>query len=267
MTRQQYRYLCDNSFWQFIRIIGDYSIFKVKEKGLQPASPIIHKPLCEFWQDNSIPYKALYMGRYWRKSTYYTCLNAMWEYLRNPDIRILFASQKEGLVGRFLLFMERQFLDNEMLRWIYSDILEKVDRRYKQGHPFSSETCLMPRVGSYIENTYHVIGITGGSQGGHFDIVYGDDLISEKGMESALVMEDACRWFDNIHELLVETDPTHPNASQIRIIGTHWKPGDLGEYIQYEYPEIQWRIVPALRTLTWVTWRVTGPRHTPQKNT
>jgi len=64
-------------------------------------------------------------------------------------------------------------------------------------------------------------------------------------------MEDSCRWFDNIEGLLNESDRTMPNASVIRLKGTHWLPGgDTYCYIQENFKEYKWLIVPALKDET-----------------
>jgi hypothetical protein len=86
-----------------------------------------------------------------------------------------------------------------------------------------------------------------------------DDLVGEKGYESQVVMEDAFRWFDNVEELLNNSDTNTPNPSRISLTGTHWGVSDLGIYIQREYPEYQWYITPCrfnpgLENTENVTW-------------
>jgi hypothetical protein len=76
--------------------------------------------------------------------------------------------------------------------------------------------------------------------------------VGEKGMESPLVLEDAERWFDNCEGLLIEKDPSLPGASRVRLVGTHWARGDLGHYVQQNYPQYKWTIVPCLKDETLV---------------
>jgi len=99
----------------------------------------------------------------------------------------------------------------------------------------------------YPEATVSCVGVHGASQGGHFDIINPDDIVGEKGMESPTILEDAMRWFDNVEELLVEPDRGKPHPSIVRGTGTHWASGDHGHYVQENYQEYEWRIVPALK--------------------
>jgi hypothetical protein len=66
-------------------------------------------------------------------------------------------------------------------------------------------------------------------------------------MESKLVLEDAYRWIDNVEELCDNPDKDDPGGSEIQFLGTHWGPGDPGVYIQQNYPEYKWMIVPCLK--------------------
>ena len=55
------RQLCDRSFYHFVKIVGG----SVGQGGV--ISPVIHKPLCDFYQDRSIHRKAIFMPRAWLK--------------------------------------------------------------------------------------------------------------------------------------------------------------------------------------------------------
>jgi hypothetical protein len=142
--------------------------------------------------------------------------------------------------------MEAQILTNRRLRWVYPE-LAVVDRAYTKAYTWSGDRFLLPRQGIYPEATVSCVGVHGASQGGHFDIINPDDVVGEKGMESPTVLDDACRWTDNSEELLVEPDRSKPHPSIIRGTGTHWANGDHGHYIQNNFPEYEWRIVPALK--------------------
>jgi len=236
------RTACDTSFHYFLISIID-PCFGTETP---PASKDIHKPTSDFWQSPHFKRKATYKPRDWRKSTYYTMGSGLWEYLQNNEHRILFASQKEKRPSDWLLWIEKQVLNNKRLRWVYPE-LQSITPAWKNDHKFSSTQCELPSKFVYPDPTFQVIGITGGAHGGHHTIIYCDDLVGEKGMESELVMLDACRWFDNVEELLVERNPNKPNASEVRVVGTHWAKGDLGHYIQQKYPQYIWHVTPALK--------------------
>ena len=168
----------------------------------------------------------------------------IWEYLNDNEIRILIPTEKAETGNKWLRgFMGQQVLRNERLRWLYPE-LQVIDHSYTKSNTWSGQQILLPRQGIYPEATFTVVGIRGASQGGHFDIISPDDLVGEKGMESSLVLEDAMRWFDNVEELLASPFVDAPDASTVRLAGTHWAEGDYGRYIQKEYPQYQWRIVP-----------------------
>ena len=236
-----HRKACDRSLFFFIKEAGG---FLPRSGG--DISPIIHKPICDRWQDESVTRQCAYMPRSWKKSTCLTQWASVWEYLRNNEIRILIPSEKEDKPSEWLIWIEGQVLHNERLRWLYPE-LTAVNDTWMRKNPFSGKRCRLPREGIYPESTISIIGIGGRAQGGHYDIVNADDLVGERGMESELVLDDAKRWFDNVEGLLIEKDPAAPNASRVRIVGTHWAMGDQGHYIQQNYPEYKWFIVPCLK--------------------
>ena len=249
-----HRKACDKSSFFFILECGGWA-----PKSGGDISPLIHKPILDRWQDKSITRQACYMPRSWKKSTCLTQWSSVWEYLQNNEIRILIPTEREEKASEWVQWIESQVLLNERLRWLYPE-LTAVDESYTRRHRWSGKKFDLPRQGVYPEATVSIIGIRGGAQGGHYDLINGDDLVGEKGMESLPVLEDAERWFDNCEGLLIEKDPSLPDSSRVRLVGTHWSRGDLGHYIQKEYPQYKWMIVPCLKddtlqnteSITWV---------------
>lgn len=230
------RTACDASLFYFILQIGGFSI-----KAGGDSSVVIHKPICDFWQDNSVTRKAVFMPRAWLKSTDLTKWGNLHRYLQNNEARILIPSQKIDLPISFIKFIKKQAVVNERLKYLYP-VLHKITKAWRHSNSWGSAECEFPRKGIYSEPTFRAIGITGGAQGGHYDFISPDDLVSEKGMESKLILADAQRWFDNIEELL-----DNKKDGVVSLCGTHWGPGDLGNYVQTEYKEYKWLIVPALK--------------------
>jgi len=238
------RKLCDSSFYYFVKIIGG----SVPDAG-GDINEHIHKVLCDFWQDPSLKRKAIFMPRGWFKSTVFTKWGTLWKYLRNNESRILIASENERNATRFLDFIEKQVLNNELLRKVYPE-LQAVNVRWTQTHRWSSEHCDLPHKGIYSEANITSIGVGGAAQSGHYTDIHIDDLVGKKAMESALVMEGIYAWQDNVQELLVNPNFNSPSGSQVGIVGTHWSAEDYGCYVQREFPEYQWLIVPALKDET-----------------
>jgi hypothetical protein len=249
-----HRKACDKSSFFFIREVGGW-----QPKSGGDISPLIHKPILDRWQDKTITRQACYMPRSWKKSTCLTQWSSLWEYLQNNEIRILIPTEREEKASEWVQWIESQVILNERLRWLYPE-LTAVDESYTRRHRWSGKKFDLPRQGVYPEATVSIIGIRGGAQGGHYDLINGDDLVGEKGMESLPVLEDAERWFDNCEGLLIEKDPNLPDSSRVRLVGTHWARGDMGHYVQKEYPQYKWMIVPCLKdntlkdtdNITWV---------------
>lgn len=232
-----HRRACDQSLFFFIKEMGAFM-----KGGGGDSSLFIHRPICDRWQNPDTYRQAVHMPRAWRKTTCLTIWGNIWEYLQNNEIRILVPSEKQDTAAKWIKQIGTLVLNHRRLRWIYPELLF-IDNEYIRTHRWSGYQIDMPRVGFYPDPTIECVGIRGAAQGGHYDLVSADDLVGEKGFESAIVMEDAKRWLDNVEELL--DDPSfRPGASRIRILGTHWSPSDIGTYIQDRYPEFAFFIVP-----------------------
>lgn len=238
-----HRRACDKRLFFFIKEVGGYS-----PKSGGDIIPEIHGPICDSWQDPRVLRQFVFMPRFWRKTTCLTIWGNLWEYLRNPEVRILIPSEKQDTAAKWVLQIGNQVLRNARLRWLYPE-LQLVDDSWTKTHRWSSLYLEFPRVGIYPEATIECVGIRGASQGGHYDIISPDDLVGEKGMESELVRQDAVRWFNNIEELLIQPSMNAADPSRIHGTGTHWSPGDFGEYVQENYEEYVWHIVPCRKTI------------------
>ena len=234
---QAVRLLCDKSFYHFVRVMNP------PPKNACPITREIHKPLCDFSQDSSIKRKAICMPRDWLKSTVFTQWKTIWAYLQNNEIRQLLAMENSDLGMKKLSFMQKQVRFNRRLRKIYPELL-RVDDSWCRQNRWNKTEMELPCEGIYPEPSVSIIGVGGAAQSGHYDIIRIDDLVGKKAMESPVVMDGVLQWMDNTEELLLEPDVTTPNASSIEIVGTHWSPSDYFSYVQKEYPEYQWKIVP-----------------------
>jgi hypothetical protein len=96
------RTACDSSLYYFVVQMGGYSV-----KAGGDASLAIHKPICDFWQDDSIRFKGIAMPRAWLKSTILTKWGNFWRYLQDNEARILIASQKIDLPVSFIKFIKK----------------------------------------------------------------------------------------------------------------------------------------------------------------
>ena len=228
--------LCKRSLYHLCIICGGH----VHQGG--DISPITHRQLCEFSQDNLIPRKGIAMSRKLRKTTVFQRWKSIWAYLNDPEERILLGSQAIGLVTKSMIWIKQQFAQNEMLRWLFREELADLNKRWLDQHRYSNTEIEMPRRGMWAEATFTAIGVGGGSQGNHYTRILLTDIIGQKEMESQIEMESAMLWCDNTPELLIDG-----NKGEIQYDFTHWKTGDAYEYIQEKYSEFQWRIIPGLK--------------------
>jgi hypothetical protein len=241
-----YRQLCDKSFWHFVKLVGG----SVKQGEIINAT--IHLPLCQFWQDDSVKRKSIFMPRGWLKSTIFTMWGAIWRYLQDPNVRILIVSQNAELANRFLYFIQKQLLSNQILRKLYADRLNQVDNGWVKSHRWSQTYLDLPRNLDAKEPTITSIGMGGAAQSGHYDFIFIDDPVGSKHIDSPVELEKVFRWHDNTPELLINPNPMSPDGSQIIIVCTFWGPGDYGSYVREKDPNFQWRIVPCLKDDTLV---------------
>lgn len=234
------RALCDRSFYWFVKIIGG----SVGQGGV--IIPEIHGVLCNFYQDDSIKRKCIFMPRNQLKSTLFTEWGSIWRYLQDNNARTLIASQNEDIAARFIFFIQNQILNNRLLRKVYPE-LQKVDENWRRSHRWSSEMMDLPRTIEYKEASITSVGVTSAAQSGHYSIVLADDPVGQKHMDSPTEMERIYRWHDNTKELLENPNYLSPDGGLQLVVCTHWGMGDYGSYIRDKYPEYHWRIVPALK--------------------
>jgi len=234
------RKLCDSSFYHFVKIIGG----SVGQGGI--ISPVIHKPLCQFYQDKSIRRKAIFMPRAWLKSTVFTCWGTVWDYLQDNNFRTLISSQNEDNAKRFLWFIQHQFMTNALLRKVYPE-LAPLDNFWRRRVRWSSRCIELPRTIPYKEGSVTSIGVGGAAQSGHYNKILIDDPVGQKHIDSPVELEKVFRWHDNAPELLDNPNFDEETGSGIQIVCTHWGLGDYGHYVREKYPEYQWMIVPCLK--------------------
>lgn len=243
------RKLCDQSFYHFVRLIGG----SVGQGGC--ITEEIHRPLCDFWQDDSIKRKAICMPRNWLKSTVFTQWGSIWRYLRDPNARILIVSQNQDLASRFLHFIKKQLMVNPMLRKVYRDCLEEINKTWtgNKENRWSSKYVDLPRPGFFKEPSITSIGVGGAAQSGHYPFVFMDDPVGQKHIDSGVELEKVLRYHDNLDELLENPNFMEPDASLITLVFTFWGPGDYGTYVLKNYPEYHWRITPGLKDVDLVS--------------
>jgi len=232
--RLYYRELGLKSLFHFIKIFGS----PVRQGG--DISPIIHKPICEFVSDDDIKRKGVAMPRKLRKTTICDRWKPIWDYLRDPEERILLGAETLDIASASMDWIRGMIMQNELLRWCYPEIA--VTESWTNKTKWSGVNITLPRQGVYAEPTFKALGVGGASQSRHMTRIYLSDIFGAKGQTSEKILLNTIQWWENLPELLVDGI-----NGIINLDFTFWAVGDPHQWFMDNHPEYHWRIVPALR--------------------
>lgn len=167
------------------------------------------------------------------KSTVGTVTRVIFEILKNPNIRILIASNTQLQSEIFLREIKAHFEGNDKLRDIFGDYVgAKWDAR---------EIVVKGRTRQFRESTVTCIGVGGPTASRHYDLLVLDDLVDEENARTELQRERLQIWY---YKSLM---PTLLADGRILLLGTRWHPHDLYGYIIKNTPQIRVLIIPAIR--------------------
>jgi len=248
MEENQYEFikqLCLRSLFHFFEIIIAPATVPAAER--LPLTLKIHKPVCEFAQDDTIFRKGFLLPRYFLKSSLLTKCKPIWDWIRNPEERILIANEVFRKASEFLGFIRKNFEQNERLHYYFPK--SKIDRNWTAKHMWSNDGIELPCEGIYDAPSISAIGVGGARQGLHVLRAYLDDLIGKKAMASEVERRNAEAWFNNVPELLV-----NPYKNWIYLIGTNWAPGDLYETVKHRNLGYEWKRMTAEDAYGNPTW-------------
>lgn len=157
--------------------------------------------------------KALLMPRGHLKSTLGTISFAIYQILRNPNVRILIANQVWDLSRSFLREIKEQ-LEKSQLKYMYGDF---VSAKWNE-----DEIIVRQRTKPLKEPTIKTAGIESEQTGGHFDIIILDDLVGLQNSQTPEQRDKAKRFRRTMINLL---DPKSKDG-MIFEIGTRWSLDD-----------------------------------------
>lgn len=167
------------------------------------------------------------------KSTVGTITRVIFEILKNPNLRILIASNTQIQAEIFLREIKNHFEANDKLKQIFGDYVgPKWDSR---------EIIVKPRTKHHKESTVTCIGVGGPTASRHYDIIVADDLVDEENARTELQRERLFIWF---YKSLI---PTLVASGKIYLLGTRWHPNDLYGYIIKNTPLIKLLVIPAIK--------------------
>lgn len=167
------------------------------------------------------------------KSTVGTIARVIFEILKNPNIRILIASNTQLQAEIFLREIRNHFEANDKLREIFGDFVgPKWDAR---------EIVVKGRTAKHKESTVTCIGVGGPTASRHYDLIVGDDLADEENSRTELQRDRLWTWY------MKSLIPTLVSTGRIYILGTRWHPHDLYGTLLKNTPLMKVCIIPAIK--------------------
>lgn len=167
-----------------------------------------HGPLCQAIQN----YTPGSLRRLWLwarghfKTTIITIAHTIQLLLRDPNLRILIASNKLDNAKEMLTAIKDQFIFNEHLRYLFPEAVPKANKegRIEWG---TSTSVIMPNrtTRGLKEASIEVAGVDTGIVSRHYDIMKKDDLVTPKSITTPEQRKETADWdrlsiglFDNI---------------------------------------------------------------------
>lgn len=167
----------------------------------------------------------------WRgsgKTTVLTVAESIWHVLRNPDVRILFASKTGTNAEDFLKEVKMHFEANERLREIFGDFV---------GDRWDAQSIeVRGRTQPFKEPTINTVGVSGAVASKHYDIINADDLVDEDNSRTKYQREKMLDWFYKmLLPCLNPPTPDDPFVGSLNVIGTRYHYEDLhGHFLEVQ---------------------------------
>jgi len=189
----------------------------------------LHKPLCDFIQDETTKRKIIVLPRSFLKSTLGCIVLPIWLALHNPDIRILIVCNIIDNAMNHLRQIKAIFETNTLFRSLYPDILPNIRKVMWSDHSVE-----VKRTMGWGEGTFEAAGLGTNIVSRHYDYIIMDDILTgkkdsvtkEELMPSVLEIERAIGWY-KLSMSLLDT----PSRGRMLYLGTPWALHDVVDYI------------------------------------
>lgn len=159
------------------------------------------------------------------KSTWGTIVRSIWYLVRWPNIRLGFVSETEDLPKAFLVEIKGHLVGNADLQFMFGAFRPGPGEDGKIWD--AKRTTIRQRTKTYLkEPTLHAFGVGGQSAGYHYDVLFGDDLVTYKGSRTKNIRQNLSDWYDSTFGGLQMRHTVNHH------IGTPYFPGDLWDRLQ-----------------------------------
>lgn len=187
-----------------------------------------HGPVCRF-HDTCELYRRMFLyPRTHFKSTIITISGSIQDIVVDPNVTMLLGAATDKNAQRFLEEIKRHFMNNQVLRWLFPELMWESDR---QAPRWNKQEMEVPRDTFVREPTIDTIGTGGEVISRHYLKIKLDDIIGERQYHSEAEMDAAREWLKGIESLLVPPFDEH----RIDIVGTRWKLDDVYALAEYMY--------------------------------
>lgn len=192
----------------------------------------LHKPLCDFLQDEVTKRKIIVLPRSFLKSTLGCIAFPIWLSLHNPDIRILIVCNIIDNAMNHLRQIKAIFETNDLFRSLYPWIIPNIRKVMWSDHSVE-----VKRTMGWGEGTFNAAGLGTNIVSTHYDVIVMDDILTgkkdsvtkEELMPSVLEIGRAIGWY-KLSMSLLDT----PSRGRMLYLGTPWALHDVVDYILNE---------------------------------
>jgi len=203
--------------------------FDKKVLGYDKMEDNPHLELTKYIQDVKKRKKLILMPRGSFKSSVVTIGYSLHSIVRNPDIRILIASEKLSNAKRFLSSIKDHIVYNKEFIELFGE-LDPKDKR--DGVWNQDEIVVNTREKMHLkEPTVSTAGIDVAQVGMHYDLIIVDDPVSNNNVGTKDQIEKTINWYKSMLSIL------QPDGDII-LIGTRWDYDDLYGHI-LDNPELR----------------------------
>lgn len=187
-----------------------------------------HGPLCDFHDTCNLTRRIFLYPRTHFKSTIITIAGTIQDVVKDANITILLVAATAENAQRFLEEIKRHFMNNEVLRWLYPEMVWDSERAAPRWNKQEME---VPRTTFVREPTIDTLGSRGEVISRHYMKIIPDDIIGEKEYKSVGEMQATCGWMGGLEMLLV---PPFWERN-IDFVGTRWTMDDAYAHAEYLY--------------------------------